>query len=594
MSQFFKNVFSSCLGVTLAFILVFFIGIFVIGAMASGGGEKSVSVEQNSVLHLKFDKPIPEQTNNIESSGLSALKSEDILGLNDVVAALEHAATDEKIKGIYLNPEQGIGMGLASAATVRKAIEKFKESGKFVLANSKFYTQGAYYLASVADTVYVNPLGSIDFHGFSAMIPFFKDMLDRIGVKMQVFYAGDFKSATEPFRLNEMTPNNRLQMREFLEPAYKNFLSDIGASRKKEVTTLREISDGLKIRTAEDAVALGLADKIGYVDELISDMKHRIGLKETDDLNIVSLEDYAASFTRKKDFKAKDRVALIFAEGDILMNEGNRGSIVDQKYVKLLREIRKDEKIKAIVLRVNSGGGSAIASENIWRELQLAKDSGKKIVVSMGDYAASGGYYIACNADKIIAEPNTLTGSIGVFSMMPNASKLFDEKLGIHWDTVKTAKYSTGVNPFYDIAPVEAEHLQYSTNAMYETFLKRVADGRNMSRDSVHQIAQGRVWIAERAKQIGLVDEIGGIELALSTAAELAGLQSYRLMEYPRQPDPIQEFINEITGEGGDRSISGKAIEQELSEIYPNYKQVKSWLKMEGIQARLPVIFTFN
>ncbi|MBK9014785.1 MAG: signal peptide peptidase SppA [Saprospiraceae bacterium] len=593
MSQFLKNVFSSCLGVTLAFLLLFVLGIFFVGALAGSSGEKSVSVGKNSVLHLTFGKPVPEQTNNIEMGAL-AFQSDDILGLNAIVETLEHAAKDDKIKGIYINPENGLSMGLASAATIREAIVKFKESGKFVIANSKYYTQGAYYLASAADTVYVNPLGGIDFHGFSAMIPFFKDMLDRVGIKMEVFYAGDFKSATEPFRLNEMTDKNRLQMRAFLEPVYTHFLTDIGASRKKDVATLRGIADGLKVRTAEDAVALGLADKIGYVDEVIADMKQRMGIKADDELNVVSLEDYATSFTQKKDYKAKDRIALVFAEGNILMDKGERGSIVDQKYVKLIREIRKDEKIKAIVLRVNSGGGSAIASENIWRELQLAKEAGKKIVVSMGDYAASGGYYIACNADKIVAEPNTLTGSIGVFSMMPNASKLFEEKLGIHWDTVKTAKYSTGVNPFYDIAPVEAEHLQYSTEAMYATFLKRVADGRQMTTDSVHQIAQGRVWIGEKAKQIGLVDEIGDLDRAIELAAELSGIEKYRLLEYPKQIDPIQELINEITGEGGEKGIHAKAVEKELGEIYPNYRQVKSWLTMKGVQARLPVIIDFN
>jgi protease-4 len=262
--------------------------------------------------------------------------------------------------------------------------------------------------------------------------------------------------------------------------------------------------------------------------------------------------------------------------------------------VKTLRDIREDEKVKAIVLRVNSGGGSAIASENIWRELELAKQAGKKLVVSMGDYAASGGYYIACNADKIYAEPNTLTGSIGVFSMMPNASKLFDEKLGIHWDTVKTAKYSTGVNPFYDIAPLEAEQMQYATESVYETFLNRVAKGRDMHRDSVHKVAQGRVWIAEKAKKLGLVDEIGGMESALAAAADLAGLKDYRLEEYPRQPDPLQEMIAELTGEGSDKGIRGKAIEEELSTIYPNYKTVKQWMKMEGVQARLPVFIPFK
>ncbi len=592
MSQFLKNVFASCLGVTLAFVGLFFVIMFI-GIAAAGSSEKSVSVSENTVLKLDFTQQIPEQTNNVDKNVFS-LKQKDVLGLTDIVETLDHAAQDDKIKGIYLNPENGLGMGMASAATMRKAIIKFRESGKFVIANSKYYTQGAYYLASAADTVYINPLGNIDFHGFSAMIPFFKDMLDRIGIKMEVFYAGDFKSATEPFRLNEMTDKNRLQMREFLEPVYTNFLTDIAASRKLEVATLRGIADGLKVRTAEDAVALGMADKIGYTDEIIEGMKKRMKIKEDDDLNVVSLEDYAASFTKKKDYKAKDRIALVFAEGDILMDQGGRGTIVDQKYVKILREIRKDDKIKAIVLRINSGGGSAIASENIWRELELNKAAGKKIVVSMGDYAASGGYYIACNADKIYAEPNTLTGSIGVFSMMPNASKLFDEKLGIHWDTVKTAKYSTGVNPFYDISLVEAEQLTYSTQAMYATFLKRVADGRGMTPDSVHLIAQGRVWVGEKALKIGLVDEIGNLDMAIAEAAKLSGLENYRLNEYPKQPEPMQEFINELTGEGEDGGIQGKAVQRELTAIYPNYKQVKSWLSMKGVQARLPVIVKFN
>ncbi|MBK8563633.1 MAG: S49 family peptidase [Saprospiraceae bacterium] len=293
MSQFIKNVFASCLGVSLALLLFFFLGIFVFGALLGSAGKKSVSVSDNSILHLKFDHQVPEQTNNVESSGLEAFKDDDVLGLKDVLNLLEHAASDENIKGVYINPEGGLGMGLATADTYRRALEKFKESGKYVIANSKNYTQGAYYLASVADQVYVNPLGSVEFHGFSAMIPFFKDMLDKIGVKMEVFYAGDFKSGSEPFRLNKMTENNRLQMREFLEPVYQNYLADIGKSRKLEVATLRSISDGLKVRNADDAVSLGLVDKVGYVDEVISDFKQHFGLKEADKINVITLEDYA-------------------------------------------------------------------------------------------------------------------------------------------------------------------------------------------------------------------------------------------------------------------------------------------------------------
>ncbi len=592
MNQFVKNVFSSCLGVGVAFLLLGFFGFVLIAGLASVG-EKKVSVSSNTVLHLKLDKPIPEQTNNLQVNPFD-LTDQEILGLNDIVETIGHAAGDEKIKGILLDLEGSTGSGLATASTLRNAILKFKESGKFVVSYSKNYTQGTYYIASAADKVYINPLGGIDFHGFSAMIPFFKDMLDKVGIKMQVFYAGDFKSATEPYRLNKMSDQNRLQLREYLEPVFNNFLTEMGLSRNKTVAELRAIADELKIRDADDAVTFGLADQTGYIDEVIDDLKSRMELAEKDKLKTIGLEDYAGSYTKKRNSSAKDRIAVIYAEGSILSGSGDKGTIVDDQYVKLLRKIRNDEKIKAIVLRVNSPGGSAIASENIWRELTLAKSGDKKVVVSMGDYAASGGYYIACMADKIFAEPNTLTGSIGVFSMLPNASKLFEEKLGIHWDSVKTTSYSTGLNPFFDLAPAEQKYLQESTDKMYEKFLMRVAEGRNMSRDSVHAIAQGRIWPGEKAMAIGLVDEIGGLSQAMQSAADLAGIENYRVMEYPYQKDPLQAFLEELTGQKDDDAIRNQLIQRELGDYYKFYREAKEMLEMKGVQARLPVIIDFK
>jgi protease-4 len=594
MNQFFKNVFASCLGVGLAIIgivaLFFFIGI----GLASTASEKKVKVENNSVLKISLGQVIPEQTNNLETNPFD-LNNQHILGLSDIEDAIEHAATDDKIKGIYLNLDNGVNAGIAKATSLRNALAKFKESGKFIIAYSKYYSQGAYYVSSVADKVYVNPLGGLDFHGFSAMIPFFKDMLDKLGITMQVFYAGDFKSATEPYRLNEMSEQNRTQMREYLEPVYNNYLSEIGKSRNKSVAELRSLADSLKIQSAEDAVDHGLADAQGYVDDVIAELKAKLELAEDKEVNLVSLDDYALSYTEKKDYSAKNKIAVVYAEGSILSGNGEKGNIVDDEYVKIIRKIRKDDKFKAVVLRVNSPGGSALASDNIWRELTLAQKAGKKVVVSMGDYAASGGYYISCMADKIYAEPNTLTGSIGVFQMLPNASDLFENKLGIHWDSVKTTASSTGLNPFFDLSEQEKAALQSSTNRIYEVFLQKVAEGRNMTRDQVHQVAQGRIWTGTKAKELKLVDEIGTLDAAIAEAASLAGIEAeYRLSEYPTQKEPLQAFIEELTGEGNDDGFESKIIEQEMGGLYPYYKQLKEIIGTQGVQARLPVLINFK
>ncbi|MFQ5447680.1 MAG: signal peptide peptidase SppA, partial [Saprospiraceae bacterium] len=387
---------------------------------------------------------------------------------------------------------------------------------------------------------------------------------------------------------------NRLQMREYLEPVYRNFLADIGESRNKSVAELRQISDELKLRKAEDAVTLGLADEVGYLDNALGEMKERLGLGDDEKVKMVSLENYASSFKKKKDYSTKNKIAVLYAEGAIYANRGERGTIVDNKYVKTIRKIRKDDKVKAIVLRVNSPGGSALASENIWRELTLAKKAGKKVVVSMGDYAASGGYYISCMADKIVAEPNTLTGSIGVFSMLPNAKVLFEDKLGITWDTVKTTKHSTGLNPFIDIDDTEREYLTETTLDVYEKFLHRVGEGRHLSRDSVHSIAQGRIWTGTKAKEIGLVDEIGGLDRAIELAAELGGIDKYRISEYPYQKEPLQEFIEEITGQSDDDAVQARLMKRQFGGYYDYYEQLKEMVNSKGVQARLPFVPVFE
>jgi protease-4 len=586
MAQFFKFLFASCLGVILASVVLFFLGFAFIGGLISQA-EPVVTVKPNSVLKLKFDKPIPEQTNNLEMNPFD-LDNQKILGLHDIVETIEVAASDDKIKGIYLDLEMINGGGLSTTGVLRDALLEFKESGKFVVANSKYYTQGAYYLASAADKVFLNPSGAIDLHGFSATVPFYKSMLDNIGVQMQVFYAGQYKSATEPFRRYEMSEQSKRQTREFLVPAFQDFLNEIGSARNKSYQELYSIVDELKVRTSEDALNFGLVDELGYYDQVMKDMKDRIGLEEKEDLNYIELGDYAAAGKPTTDYSVKNKIAVIYGEGAIITGKGEPGQIGDDKYTKFLRKAREDKKVKAIVFRVNSPGGSPIASENILREIQLAKEAGKPVVVSMGDYAASGGYYVSCEADHIYAEENTLTGSIGVFMMLPNARELMKDKIGITFDTVKTTQYSNGLGIYYDLAPAEVAYLNSTTQNYYSMFKNRVAEGRDLTPEKVEEIAQGRVWSGEDAVKVGLVDELGGIEEAMAKAAELAGLDEYRTIEYPEVKDPFQMILEEL-GANVPTAVKSKILQEEMGEYYDYYKDAKEMMKMNGVQAICPI-----
>ncbi|MEZ5059389.1 MAG: signal peptide peptidase SppA [Saprospiraceae bacterium] len=468
MNQFLKFVLASCLGVTLAIGAIFGI-LILVGISAGSSSQKSVDVKPNTVLELNFDQNIPELTNNTKRDPFAF--EEDIVGLQDMVRTIKKAESDKNIKGILIKPES-VGRGIATSAVLRDALKEFKNSGKFIIAYSKWYSQGDYYMASVADEVYLHPMGSVDFRGFVAVVPFFKEAMDKIGVKYDVFYAGDFKSATEPFRRNDMSPQNKLQLREFLEEMNGLFLAEIGTSRNIPVATLDSISSHTIIQNAEMAKRIRFIDKIGYRDEVLADLRDRLGMEEDEDIKSISLDDYFASVKDDTDFNTKDKVAVVYAEGEIVDGKGEEGQVADEKYVKIIEKLRTDDKVKAIVLRVNSPGGSAMASENIWRELTLARDQGIKVVVSMGDYAASGGYYISCASDSIFAEAESLTGSIGVFNMFPDVSELMNDKLGISFDTVKTGEYSAGFNPVLGLSDKEGEFMQNFVDEMYETFLK--------------------------------------------------------------------------------------------------------------------------
>ncbi|NUO03720.1 MAG: signal peptide peptidase SppA [Saprospiraceae bacterium] len=587
MAQFFKFLLASCLGVTIALAILFFGTIAIFGAMASQGNVPK-PVSDNSVLRITFDNTIPEKTNNLEMDPFD-FANDQILGVHDIIKSIEHAKTDDRIKGILIEAD-GITAGFTTTGAVRKALADFKTSGKFIIAYSDYYTQGAYYMVSVADEIYLNPLGMVDFRGFAAQVPFFKDMLDRLGISMQVFYAGKFKSATEPYRRNNMSEENKLQLREYLNELYAVMLNEISESRGVSVADLRKAADSYAANDPEAAVKLDLVDAVGYRDDALQDIRERLGMESDKQINTISLEDYSRSVGGSG--SGSDKIAVVYAEGTILDGKGDLGSVGSERYTKIINKIRKDDNIKAVVLRINSPGGSAIASENIWRELSLLRETDKPVIASMGDYAASGGYYIACMADSIYAEPTTLTGSIGVFNIIPSAQKMLADKAGIRFDTVKTGRYATGISPFYDLTEDEKQIIQLRTDQTYDIFLRRVAEGRKMEKGKVHEIAQGRVWTGMTAEKIGLVDEIGGLNKAIETAARMAGLEDYRLTEYPQTKEPIEQFFDRFMDE--EEPYSSVLLRKQLGAWYPYYRYFEDIQNSHGMQARLPFVLQFQ
>ena len=587
MGKFFQSVFASCLGVFLAFLVIFAVGSMIMGAFISKAS-KSEGAKANSVLVVKLNDVLPEKSNNVPMDPYD-FNTEKILGVHDMALAIKKAKDDDDIKGILLDMS-GVQAGRVTASVVREALDEFKSDGKFIVSYGQYYTQGSYYMASVADKVFLNPIGDVDFRGFASMVPFFKDMLDRLGIKMQIFYAGKFKSATEPYRRNDMSPENKLQVREYLEGMYDLYLEDIASSRDVSKTELRRIADEYAVRKAEDAVDVGLVDELAYRDEVYSYLRKKLGLEEDDKLPSISLNAYAKANPKKLNITAKNRIAVVYAEGTLVDGQGENGSIGGDKYAKLIRKIRKDKKVKAIVLRVNSPGGSVWASENILRELQVAQDQGLPVIASMGDLAASGGYYISCSADSIFASPSTITGSIGVFATIPSVESMLEEKVGVRFDTVKTGPFATGISPFMDIGPEMAPILQKQVEEIYDLFLTRVSKGRDMTVEEVHKIAQGRVWTGVKGKELGLVDRLGGLNDAINSAAIMADLDDYRVKEYPTIKDPIEELMEKITGADKSVAIQETMLKSQLGELYPYYKQLKEIQEMKGIQARMPFV----
>ena len=585
MRSFFKYVLATITGIIICSILMFFIMIGVISMMVSSVGSKSETVTaSNSVLMINLDHEITEKTeaNPFEGLDVPGFAGTRSLGLNDIVSRIKAAKTDSNIKGIYLNVS-GTGTGFATMKTIREALLDFKTSDKFIIAYSDVMSQKGYYINSVADEVYLHPQGSLDFRGLASSVMFFKEGLDKLGIDMQVLKVGTYKSAVEPFIMNSMSEANKEQVSSYLNSIYNTFLTDISSTKKISQDSLKSIANGYLIREPEDAKKYGFVTDLLYKDQVIAKIKEKIGIDEKKDIPSVSLIDYKNKANAGE--AGGDRVAVLYAYGEIVDGEGMEGQIGGDKLSRELRDLRKDDKVKAIVLRVNSPGGSALASESIWREVDLAKKV-KPVVVSMGDYAASGGYYISAAADSIFADPATLTGSIGVFGLIPSFQKLFNEKLGIHFEAVKTAKFADmDVDMDRPLSEEEKGIIQGGVNKIYQVFLKRVADGRKIDVAQVDSIGQGRVWTGEQAVKLKLVDRIGTLDQAIAAAAKKANLENYRISEYPRAKDPFES----IWSTSKDK-IKLWLLEDELGDYAKYLSEMKRISQQSGIQARIPYL----
>ena len=585
MRSFFKYVLATITGIIICSILMFFIMIGVISMMVSSVGTKTETVTaSNSVLMINLDHEITEKTeaNPFEGLDVPGFASTRSLGLNDIVSRIKAAKTDSNIKGIYLNVS-GTGTGFATMKTIREALWDFKTSYKFIIAYSDVMSQKGYYINSVADEVYLHPQGSLDFRGLASSVMFFKEGLDKLGIDMQVLKVGTYKSAVEPFIMNSMSEANKEQVSSYLNSIYNTFLTDISSTKKISQDSLKNIANGYLIREPEDAKKYGFVTDLLYKDQVIAKIKEKIGVDEKKDISSVSLIDYKNKANAGE--AGGDRVAVLYAYGEIVDGEGMEGQIGGDKLSRELRDLRKDDKVKAIVLRVNSPGGSALASESIWREVDLAKKV-KPVVVSMGDYAASGGYYISAAADSIFADPATLTGSIGVFGLIPSFQKLFNEKLGIHFEAVKTAKFADmDVDMDRPLSEEEKGIIQGGVNKIYQVFLKRVADGRKIDVAQVDSIGQGRVWTGEQAVKLKLVDRIGTLDQAIAAAAKKANLENYRISEYPRAKDPFES----IWSTSKDK-IKLWLLEDELGDYAKYLSEMKRISQQSGIQARIPYL----
>lgn len=579
--KFLGNVLATIVGLFI-FLFLFFFGIIIIAAFF-GGEEAGVSVKSNSVIELNLEKIKYDYAGKYKDPWITLFEDDKNVGLSDVINAIEAAKTDDNIKGIsILNNDSSLGM--AQYKSLRDELESFKKSGKFVLAYANSYSQKEYYLGSVANSVYLNPVGEIDFKGLSAQLLFFKDLQEKSGVKMEVIRHGKYKSAVEPFLDNKMSEANREQITALLNSVWETAITDISKSRNISINQLNTVANGLLARTPEMAKAQKFIDEIAYEDVYHEAIKKALHVKKEDNYNKISVLDYTRNFNSTANIiPSKEQIAVIYAQGEIRNGEGDVNTIGEGSMRRSLQEARKNKNIKAIVLRIDSPGGNALTSDLIWREVSLTKKV-KPVVVSMGNYAASGGYYIACNATKIFAEKNTITGSIGVFGILPNFSQLA-KKIGITAEQVNTHENSAKYSPFVPLDENFKAVTLKGVERIYNTFVTHVAEGRKMTFAQVDSIAQGRVWSGAEALKIGLVDQIGGLNDAIQEAANLAKVETYSTQNFPEYEKDLNDLF---AGFPFGRS-KATIIKEEIGEAnYQVLEQIKKNESRKGIQALIP------
>ena len=583
--KFLRNLLAAILGCLIAFGVMFFM--FFVFAALVGSGDDGVVVKENSILEFSLNQPINDYEGKDNTDPFASLFDEG-QGLDEILHTIQVATNDDKIKGISMTTGF-LQAGMAQTQEIREALNDFKAEGKFIYSHADFYTQKNYYLASVADEIYINPQGAMDFKGLASEVLYYKDLQEKTGIKMEVIRHGKYKSAVEPYLSNEMSEANRSQIKELITSLWNSMLTDISSSRNIDVASLNVIADTLGGRTPVYAVQSGLVDGSIYFDEYEAFLRDKLGFEEDTKLNYVDFLDYVKVASKKTLKTGTNKIAVIYAQGEILYGEGGKQFIGQGVINGALKKARDNDNVKAIVMRVNSPGGSALVSDIIWREIELTKKI-KPVVVSFGNVAASGGYYIAAGADKIFAEPTTITGSIGVFGTIPNINELAAD-IGVNAEQVGTNKNSVDYSLFEPMTETFRSQVQEGIEHTYDTFLQRVADGRKMSVEAVDEIAQGRVWSGVDAIELGLVDEIGNLDDAIAAAAEMVNLESYGVRKYPKYKSDFERIMEDF---GGAKARVGEAfIKEELgNEAFQVLKEFKQLSEQKGIQARMP--FTLN
>lgn len=582
MREFFKYVFATVVGFVISIVLLMIFCVIIIAALVSSvSNDKKVEVKNNSVLYLNLDQEIKERTPIKRFGNIPFLGTDDkTIGFNDIIKSLRMAKTDDHIKCIYINVSAP-NAGKATLKEIRDALIDFKKSNKQILAYSEIYNQDAYYLASVADKVYLNPQGALEFKGFSSELVFFKGALEKLGVEAQIIRVGNYKSAVEPFINDKMSDYNRQQVTAYVGGLYNVFLSGIASSRNIPKDSLFAYADEYRIQQPKDALTYKLVDGLRYKDQILKELKSLSERDPDDKLNTISINDYAEKVS-SGNYRANSKIAVIYANGDIVGGEGSDASIGSERISGEIRKARLDTNVKAIVLRINSGGGSALASDVMWREVELSKKV-KPVIASFGDVAASGGYYMACAADSIFVQPNTITGSIGVFGIIPNFQNLLNNKLGVTFDGVKTGKYADIMSTNRPLTPGERLIIQTDINHVYDNFISRVAEGRKKSKEYINSIGGGHVWVGTDAVRIGLADRLGNFQDAITAAAKKAHIKEYRVAEYPEKVDPLNKLLSDSKD-----NVRVYFAKQELGDNYLIYEQMKNVIKNAGMQARLP------